>query len=349
MPGPAAPGGGLACRLIGLGLWHRCTGWRCAGPRPLVELDPCRLGAPDSVAPDRRILRTCSLATSGMAVGTRQQRPAPVLDDGTELREGCAAVGDQGLHYVEAGDGPLVVLLHGFPEFWFGWRLQIAPLVAAGFRVVAPDPRGYNLSSKPEGFEDYGVDLLADDIRGLIEERGAESARLVGTTGVDRRLDGSRSITPGGRPDSRFSTLPIRASLSGACATRASCAGPGTSLFQLPGLPEHLVQARFGALPGTSCATRNPPYTPRGDPTLHRGVVATQGRRRDDQLSHSAVRHPERVDASFVRRCADAGRLGRGDRCLGSDLAEPHPDDVPTSPASSAGRTPAHSVHHGAG
>jgi pimeloyl-ACP methyl ester carboxylesterase len=103
-------------------------------------------------------------------------------DVGIELREGYAAVGggDVNLHYVEAGDGPLVVLLHGFPEFWFGWRLQIAPLVAAGFRVVAPDTRGYNLSSKPEDFESYGVDLLAADIRGLIGELGAESARLVG-------------------------------------------------------------------------------------------------------------------------------------------------------------------------
>ena len=49
-------------------------------------------------------------------------------DVGIELREGYAEVGDQSLHYVEAGDGPLIVLLHGFPEFWFGWRLQIAPV-----------------------------------------------------------------------------------------------------------------------------------------------------------------------------------------------------------------------------
>ena len=56
-----------------------------------------------------------------------------------ELREGYADVGDVRLHYVEAGDGPLIVLLHGFPEFWYGWRRQIAPLAAAGFRVVAPD------------------------------------------------------------------------------------------------------------------------------------------------------------------------------------------------------------------
>ena len=68
--------------------------------------------------------------------------PTLLVDGPTDLREGYAEVGDVRLHYVEAGDGPLVVLLHGFPEFWYGWRLQIAPLVAAGFRVVAPDLRG---------------------------------------------------------------------------------------------------------------------------------------------------------------------------------------------------------------
>ena len=81
--------------------------------------------------------------------------PAALPDVGIELREGYIEVGDQTLHYVDAGDGPLIVLLHGFPEFWFGWRRQIAPLAAAGFRVVAPDTRGCNLSSKPEGFEAY--------------------------------------------------------------------------------------------------------------------------------------------------------------------------------------------------
>ena len=98
----------------------------------------------------------------------------------TGLRDGYAEVGDQRLHYVEAGDGPLVVLLHGFPEFWYGWREQIQPLAAAGFRVVAPDTRGYNLSSKPDGVHAYDVGLLAADIEGLIHERGAGSAMLVG-------------------------------------------------------------------------------------------------------------------------------------------------------------------------
>ncbi len=97
-----------------------------------------------------------------------------------ELREGYAEIGDQRLHYVEAGDGPLIVLLHGFPEFWYGWREQIQPLAAAGFRVVAPDMRGYNLSSRPDDVEAYDTDHLTADIRGLVRERGAESALLVG-------------------------------------------------------------------------------------------------------------------------------------------------------------------------
>src|ERR687887_811701 len=101
-------------------------------------------------------------------------------DVGIELREGYVEVGDVNLHYVETGEGPLIVLLHGFPEFWFGWRLQITPLAAAGFRVVAPDMRGYNLSSRPAGVAAYTADRLAADVRGLIRERGAESALVVG-------------------------------------------------------------------------------------------------------------------------------------------------------------------------
>jgi pimeloyl-ACP methyl ester carboxylesterase len=76
--------------------------------------------------------------------------------------------------------GRCIVLLHGFPEFWFGWRLTDRAARGGGFSGRRPDTRGYNLSSKPEGFEAYAVDLLAADIRGLIGELGAESALLVG-------------------------------------------------------------------------------------------------------------------------------------------------------------------------
>ncbi len=86
------------------------------------------------------------------------------------------------LHVVMAGpvDGPVVVLLHGFPEFWFGWRAQIAALAAAGFRVWAPDQRGYNLSDKPKGVAAYGLDALAADVTGLLDAEGQERVYLAG-------------------------------------------------------------------------------------------------------------------------------------------------------------------------
>ena len=98
----------------------------------------------------------------------------------TDVRDGYATVGNVTMHYVEAGEGPLVVLLHGFPEFWFGWRSQIAELADAGFRVVAPDMRGYNRSSRPAGVKNYGAADVADDVDGLIHALGAESAMVVG-------------------------------------------------------------------------------------------------------------------------------------------------------------------------
>jgi pimeloyl-ACP methyl ester carboxylesterase len=95
-------------------------------------------------------------------------------------REGEALVNGVRLHYVEAGAGPLVVLLHGFPEFWYCWRHQIPALAAAGFRVVAPDLRGYNRSDKPPGVAGYRMSLLVEDVAGLIRHAGAERACVVG-------------------------------------------------------------------------------------------------------------------------------------------------------------------------
>ncbi len=86
------------------------------------------------------------------------------------------------LHVVQAGpqSGIPVVLLHGFPEFWYGWRKQIPALVEAGCRVIVPDQRGYNLSDKPKGIKNYSVDILVEDIIGLIDALGYEKVNLVG-------------------------------------------------------------------------------------------------------------------------------------------------------------------------
>jgi pimeloyl-ACP methyl ester carboxylesterase len=97
-----------------------------------------------------------------------------------ELAHRYADLGDVRLHYVEAGEGPLVLLLHGFPQFWYQWRHQIPALVEAGFRVVAPDMRGYNLSDKPLGVRAYRVELLARDVERLILACGERTAVVVG-------------------------------------------------------------------------------------------------------------------------------------------------------------------------
>jgi pimeloyl-ACP methyl ester carboxylesterase len=83
------------------------------------------------------------------------------------------------LHCVTAGDGPLVVLLHGFPECWYSWRHQIAAL-APHFCVVAPDLRGYGDSERPPGVASYRLPLLVADVRGLLDAFGARDAVIVG-------------------------------------------------------------------------------------------------------------------------------------------------------------------------
>ena len=77
-------------------------------------------------------------------------------------------------------NGTPVILLHGFPEFHYGWKSQIPALVQAGFRVIVPDQRGYNLSDKPKGIAAYDVDILARDIVGLCDHFGIQKANLVG-------------------------------------------------------------------------------------------------------------------------------------------------------------------------
>lgn len=98
----------------------------------------------------------------------------------TDLTHEEAIANGVRLHYVEAGEGPLVLLLHGFPEFWYSWRNQIPALAAAGYRVVAPDMRGYNTSEKPLGVEQYDLGALVGDVRGLLDHLGAEKATVIG-------------------------------------------------------------------------------------------------------------------------------------------------------------------------
>lgn len=86
------------------------------------------------------------------------------------------------LHVAQVGpeSGPLMILLHGFPEFWYGWRYQMPFLARSGYRLWVPDQRGYNLSQKPKGIAAYNLDELAADIVGLIDAAGQDQAILVG-------------------------------------------------------------------------------------------------------------------------------------------------------------------------
>ena len=103
---------------------------------------------------------------------------------GEELRfeEQWFTNGDIRLHAVAAGplDGPMVILLHGFPEFWYGWHKQIGALADAGFRVIAPDQRGYNTSSKPRGIRSYKVSQVTSDVIAILDQLGKDRVHVVG-------------------------------------------------------------------------------------------------------------------------------------------------------------------------
>jgi pimeloyl-ACP methyl ester carboxylesterase len=84
------------------------------------------------------------------------------------------------MHIAEQGEGPTVVLCHGFPELWYSWRHQIAALADAGYHVVAPDQRGYGATERPQAIEDYDIVHLTDDLLGLLDALGQEQAVFVG-------------------------------------------------------------------------------------------------------------------------------------------------------------------------
>src|SRR5882762_4843460 len=104
---------------------------------------------------------------------TIQQR-AEADSCNSPIRHNYANVNGIRLHYAESGGGEdLVILLHGFPEFWYSWRNQLTAL-GKSHHVIAPDMRGYNLSDKPPRAEDYRIEVLVEDVIGLIKHFGAD-------------------------------------------------------------------------------------------------------------------------------------------------------------------------------
>ena len=96
------------------------------------------------------------------------------------VRSRTVATNGVELHVDECGEGPLVVLAHGFPELAYSWRHQVPALAAAGYHVIAPDQRGYGASSRPEAVTDYDIAHLTGDLVGLIDDAGEERAVIVG-------------------------------------------------------------------------------------------------------------------------------------------------------------------------
>jgi epoxide hydrolase 4 len=254
--------------------------------------------------------------------------------DMTGVRDSYADLNNTRLHYVESGEGPLVVLLHGFPEFWFSWRFQVPALAAAGFRVVAPDMRGYNLSSRPRGVPAYDIDCLAGDIHDLIRERGAESAFLAGH-------DWGAAVawaTAMNHPEvvGRLAILNVphpRRLLHGLRRPRQLVKSWYMFLFQLPWLPERLARARrwWFFRYGFEHDARPGAFTPT-DIDRYVQAWSQPGAATATINYYRAVfrQSPRRAEARI--RPVDAPTLviwGERDRYLGAELAEPDPADVP--------------------
>lgn len=101
------------------------------------------------------------------------------VSNAAELKHGYADSAGVKIHFVEAGQGPLVILIHGFPDFWYTWRDQI-PALAEHFHVVAIDQRGFNKSDQPKGVENYRADKLVADIKAVVDHFKQSQATIVG-------------------------------------------------------------------------------------------------------------------------------------------------------------------------
>src|SRR5262245_38921577 len=268
---------------------------------------------------------------------------------GPEVHEGYAQVGDTRVHYVEAGDGPLVVLLHGFPEFWFGWRLQIAALAAAGFHVVAPDLRGYNLSSHPSGIKAYDASSVAEDVNGLIRELGYESAMLVG-----HDWGGTVAWTLAMNHPEVVERLAIldaahpRRLQKGLLNPRQLLRSWYFFFFTLPWLPERIIRAKRFRFFRRFLRDARPAYTPEEmdryvEAWSQPGAVTAML----DYYRFSVLTPPWRAWAAIKPISAPTLVIwGKRDRFLGGHLAEPEHDDVPNLDRVVRLPNASHWVHH---
>jgi pimeloyl-ACP methyl ester carboxylesterase len=251
----------------------------------------------------------------------------------SELREGEADVGGGiRLHYMEAGKGPLVVLLHGFPEFWYSWRHQIEPLAAAGYRVVAPDMRGYNRSSRPQGWRMYDMQLLAGDIAGLVRALGEESCFLAGHDWGAAVAYGVAMYEP--RVVKRLAILnvphPVRM-LEGFRTLKQLRKSWYMFFFQIPALPEYLIARDDYSFAKRSLRADSKAFK---EEDLDRYVEAwSQPGALTGMINYyrAALRRSPKSTSAQLKpiECKTLVIWGMGDRHLGSELADPPRKWVP--------------------
>ena len=186
------------------------------------------------------------------------------------------------LHVAEAGpkDGPLLILLHGFPEFWYGWSHQIGPLADAGFHVIAPDQRGYNRSDKPKGVDAYRLDELAKDVIGLADHFGAERFFLAGHDWGS--IVGWWAAQNFPNRVRRFVTLGAghpavwKAHITNDAEQRRKSGY--VKMFSIPWLPEAIMRARnFKALADAVSATSRPGLVTDEDLARYREAWSQEG------------------------------------------------------------------------
>jgi pimeloyl-ACP methyl ester carboxylesterase len=245
-----------------------------------------------------------------------------------ELAHRYADLGDVRLHYVEAGEGPLVLLLHGFPQFWYQWRHQIPALVEAGFRVVAPDMRGYNLSGKPPGVQAYRVELLARDVERLIRTCGEGTAVVVGHDWGAIAAWIAAMRHPGRVERLAILNVPHPArSLDGLLSPMQLLRSSYMFFFQIPRLPEEVIRAGDFAL--LRSVFRSDPVQPEAltaeDIERYIEAIAQPGALTASLNYYRALlRNPREMRALLQRVEAPVLVIwGEKDRFLSRRLAEP--------------------------
>jgi epoxide hydrolase 4 len=223
-------------------------------------------------------------------------RPAaPDVDEASVWRHRYDSINGVRLHWVECGAGTPVLLLHGFPDFWWSWRHQIDALAAAGHRIIAVDLRGYNESAKPRRVRAYTLDRLVDDVAGLITEVadgraaivGHDWGGIVGWQLAERRPELLRRLVVINAPHPAAFRRALKRTNQ---LLRSSYVLP----IQLPRLAEQVLAARGGALIGALYRRewRLAGGFDASDVAQYRRVFSTPGSLRGPLNYYRALLHP---------------------------------------------------------